>query len=136
LRVAREVFALLPVETLLITAYVDAVDSRTGQTAAQPVLSAVMPRAVVSRLDFDGLDPSDSFENFGHRGDFKASRKTEAFLPIVPLTPADIPQDSGQRESLDELLAHSRKVREELSARFTEIAPGPIAPVSQATELL
>jgi hypothetical protein len=71
LRVAREVFALLPVETLLITACVEAVDSRTGEKVEQPVLSVVMPRAALSRLNFDRLDPSDSFENFLHRGDFK-----------------------------------------------------------------
>lgn len=128
LRVAREVFALLPVETLLITACVDAVDSRTGLTVEQPVLSVVMPRTAANRLDFDRLDPSDSLENFQHRGDFKASRKTEAFLPIVPLTPADIPQDSGQRESLDELLARSHKVRDGLRARIAEIAPISAAP--------
>lgn len=131
LRVAREVFALLPVETLLITAYVDAADSRTGLSVEQPVLSAVMPRTAVSRLNFDRLEPSDSLENFQHRGDFKASRKTEAFLPILPLTPADILQDSGQQESLDELLARSRMIREELSARIAEIAPGSAAPTSE-----
>jgi hypothetical protein len=134
LRVAREVFALLPVETVLITAFVDAVDARTGQTMEQPVLSAVMPRAVASRLDFDRLDPSDSFGNFLHRGDFKASRKTEAFLPIVPLAVTDIPQNSEQRETLDSLVVRCRKLREELSARTAEISPASVAPIPQSTE--
>ena len=35
LRVAREVFALLPVETVLVTAPADLLDSRTGHTAEQ-----------------------------------------------------------------------------------------------------
>lgn len=133
LRVAREVFALLPVETFLITAYVDVVDSGTGLSVEQPVLSAVMPRTAVSRLDFDRLDPSDALEIFQRRGDFKASRKTEAFLAILPLTPADILQDSGQRESLDELLTRSRKMRAEMSARIAEIAPSSAAPNSETT---
>lgn len=130
LRVAREAFALLPVDTVLITAFVDAVIARTGQAVEQPVLSAVMPRSVVGRLDFERLDPSDSFENFMHRGDFKASRKTEAFLPIVPLTVADIPPSSGQQESLDSLLLRSRKLGAELSVRMAEFVPATTAPVS------
>src|ERR1019366_10691322 len=46
LRVAREVFAMLPVEMVLVTASADLLDSRTGHTSAQPVLSAAMPRAI------------------------------------------------------------------------------------------
>src|ERR1035438_10438782 len=56
LRVAREVFAMLPVETLLVTALADLLDSRTGHTAEQPVLSAAMTRAVITRLNFEKLD--------------------------------------------------------------------------------
>jgi hypothetical protein len=85
LRVARELFALFPVDTVLVTASVDAPDSRTGHITEQPVLSVAIPRAVAARLDFAQLDPSDAMENFQHRGDFKASRKTEAFQPITPL---------------------------------------------------
>ena len=44
LRVAREIFALLPVDTVLVTAAVDSLDSRTGQTVGQPVLSVAMAR--------------------------------------------------------------------------------------------
>ena len=60
LRVAREVFALLPVDTVLVTAAEDSLDSRTGQTVEQPVLSVAMPRADFARLNFDRLDPSDT----------------------------------------------------------------------------
>jgi hypothetical protein len=67
LRVAREVFAMLPVETVLLTASADILDTRTGQTSERPVLSAVMPRAAIASLDFDRLDPSDAMENFLHQ---------------------------------------------------------------------
>ncbi|MBI2927469.1 MAG: TerB family tellurite resistance protein [Verrucomicrobia bacterium] len=90
LRVGREVFALLPVEWVLVTALADLFDSRTGRTAEQPILSVAMARQVIKRLNFDRLDPSDAMENFLHRGDFKASRKSGAFVPITPLTPADL----------------------------------------------
>lgn len=94
LRVGRETFALLPAETVIITASADLFDSRTGRTTEQPILSAVIPRGVLNNLNFNYLDPSDAMENFLHRGDFKASRKSGAFVPITPLAPADL--DSPQ----------------------------------------
>ncbi len=90
LRVARELFALLPVETVIVTASANLFDSRTGRNAEQPILSVAMPRAVVRQLNFERLDPSDAMENFLHRGEFKASRKSGAFVTITPLTPVDL----------------------------------------------
>ena len=129
LRVAREVFAMLPVDTVLITASADILDTRTGQTSEQPVLSAVMPRAVIASLDFDKIDPSDATENFLHRGNFRASRKAGAFQPITPLTPADIPQTSSEAIGYADLLASVQRMREELQARLAALrvssAPEP-----------
>jgi len=103
LRVGRETFALLPVETVIITASADLFDSRTGRTTEQPILSAVIPRGVLNNLNFDYLDPSDAMENFLHRGDFKASRKSGAFVPITPLAPSDLdvppPKPAPRKES-------------------------------------
>jgi hypothetical protein len=79
LRVAREVFAMLPVEDLLVTALADLLDPRTGYTAEQPVLSAMMARAVIVRLNFEQIDPSEALVNFRHRGDFKAKRQIGCF---------------------------------------------------------
>lgn len=62
LRVAREIFALLPVETVLVTASVDMVYSSLGQTAAQPVLSVAIHRSEIRRFAFEHLDPSDAIE--------------------------------------------------------------------------
>jgi hypothetical protein len=121
LRVAREVFAMLPVDTVLITGSADILDTRTGQTSEQPVLSAVMPREVIGSLDFDKLDPSDAMENFLHRGNFKASRKAGAFQPITPLTPADVPQTSTEAMSCADLLASARRMREELQVKLAAL---------------
>ena len=52
LRVAREIFALLPVDTVLVTAAADSLDSRTGHTVEQPVVSVALPRADVALLNF------------------------------------------------------------------------------------
>jgi len=120
LRVAREVFAMLPVETLLVTALADLLDSRTGHTAEQPVLSAAMPRTVIARLNFEHLDSSEALENFRHRGDFKASRKSGVFQPITPLTPADLTQNSIADMGFHDLLANIQKMREEMKSRIAE----------------
>jgi len=122
LRVVREVFALLPVDALLITAAADLLDTRTGQTVEQPVLSVFMARAVLTRLDFDRLDPSDTMENFQHRGDFRASRKSEAFQPITPLTPTDIAQVSMNDMGFHDLLTSIQKMREELRSKIAELS--------------
>jgi len=126
LRVAREAFALLPVDTVLVTASADSLDSRTGHTVEQPVLSVAMPRSAVARLNFDQLDASDALENFQHRGDFKASRKSESFNSIVPLTPADIAHNSIEEMSFQNLLATIQKMRAELKSKIAEIIPQTI----------
>ena len=116
LRLAREVFALLPVETVLLTATVDDIDARTGHAAELPVLTVAIPRAVAAHLDFERLDPSDSLENFLHRGDVTASRKSGEFVEIVPLTPADLAQTQPENMGFSPLVARLRQFRIELSA--------------------
>jgi hypothetical protein len=121
LRVAREVFALLPLDALLVTAATDSLDPATGQRVEQPVLSVFMPRAAFARLDFDRLDPSDAMDSFPHRGDLKASRKSEGFDPIVPLRPADIAQASIEGMGFQDLLANAQKMRDELRSKTAEL---------------
>jgi hypothetical protein len=79
------------------------------------VLSVAMPRATVAGLDFERLDPSEAIANLIHRGDFKASRKAGAFMPITPLTPADLPQASAPQDlDVPALFAEAHKIRDEL----------------------
>jgi hypothetical protein len=160
LRVAREVFALLPVDTVLVTAVADSQDSRTSQmvalirlickryhladsldsctvqTVEQPVLSVAMPRAVVARLEFDQIVPSTAMEHFQHRAEFKASRKTEAFQPITPLTPEDIAETFDQELSFQNLLASVEKMREELKSKIAELNPSLSAPTPETNPTL
>jgi hypothetical protein len=77
-----EVFAFLPVESLIITASADWLDPPTGRTLEQPVLSVGMHRGSLEGLDFEWLDPSDAIEGFFITVDFKASRKLGIFQPI------------------------------------------------------
>ena len=122
LRVAREILALLPLDALLVTATADTLDSRTGKTVEQPVLSVFMPRATFARLDFDRLDPSDAMDNFQHRGDFKASRKSEAFQPIVPLTPIEVATTSIEDMGSQDLLCKARRMRGEIKSILAELS--------------
>ena len=123
LRVAREILALFPVDTVLVTASADTPDSRTGRVTEQPVLSVAIHRAIIAPLDFTQLDPSDAMDNFQRRGDFKASRKAETFQAIVPLTPTDISPAAIEDLSFQELLANIQKLREQFKgeiARFSQ----------------
>jgi len=105
----------------LVTALADMPDSRRGHTVERPVLSAVMPRTVIARLNFEELESSAALDNFPHRGDFKASRKSGVFLPITPLTPADIASDCIEGMGFQDLLANIQTMREELKSQIAEL---------------
>lgn len=115
-------------DTVLVTAAADSLDPRTGQTVEQPVLSVAAVRAGVSRLDFNRLSPPDAMDNFQHRAEIKASRKTEAFQPITPLTPADIAHPSAAELSFQNILTGVQNMRNEVKAKLAELkssSPGP-----------
>ena len=115
LRLAREMFALLPVDNVILTATVDGIDSRTGHVAELPVLSVAATRTEIEHLDFERLDPSDAVENFQHRGDVMTSRKSEGFVPIIPLSPADIAPPPAETLDFTSLVERVRQFRGELS---------------------
>lgn len=123
LRVAREVLALLPVATLLITATADVVNPTTGTTTEEAVLSAIITRAALDGLDFERLDPSDTLDSLPHRGNFKASRKAGAFAPIAPLTLADVPGKPAELVETADLLLQSKRLREEVQAELSPLRP-------------
>lgn len=131
LRVAREVFALLPVDVVILTAQAVSLDSRTGMEEEQPVLSVAFTRSKMAALNFERLDPSDTVESFLHRCDFKAGRKTEAFQVIEPLRAADL--TSGSRGSrVEEQLSAVRQLRREVQEMLDELKPAPTANSTEA----
>ena len=79
LRVARELFALLPFEMVLITAIGELLDSQTGYLKQCPILSITIPRQTLSKLNFETLDPSESMKNFIHNMDF---HKSKGFMAV------------------------------------------------------
>jgi len=79
LRIARELFALLPLHTVTVTAVSTVLDTASGHLKDLPILSVVVPRATLETLNFETLDPSDALRNFNHQMDFK---KTKGFAAI------------------------------------------------------
>jgi len=123
LRLAREMFALLPVDNVILTATVDGIDSRTGHVAEFPVLSVAATRTEIEHLDFERLDPSDAVENFQHRGDVMTSRKSGGFVPIIPLSPADIAPPPAETLDFTSLVDRVRQFRGELSTILKPAIP-------------
>ena len=118
LRVGREVFALLPVETVLITALIEAVDSRTVKSGEMPILSVAVTRRQIAGLNFEELDPSDFMENFFHRGDAKGSRRTGEFTRIEPLTVREISSETTNDLGVQQLLDAAGLLRQEIRSQL------------------
>ncbi|HUW10805.1 MAG TPA: hypothetical protein VM537_13820 [Anaerolineae bacterium] len=86
LRVARELFALLPAHMVLVHATGNLLNTKTGYIEETPILSVAIPRRTLELLNLDMLDPSDSMGNFVHRMAFK---KTKGFEAVERLSPSD-----------------------------------------------
>ncbi len=124
LRLAREVFALLPVADVIVTARVRMVDSATGHEVERPVLSVAIPRQGLDALDFARLDPSDSMANFRCRGDAMVSRKSGDFVTIDPLHAADLADAVPAAEcSLAQLRARVHDMSLEIGKRRNAATP-------------
>lgn len=122
LRVAREVFALLPVEHVLVTTVVNDTDPAGGNVAEIPVLSVRFDRPTFSTLQFDRLDPSDSIALFEARGDATASRRSGVFTPIQPFTPDDFQlSPDTAHPSLAFLVARAQEMREAIRSASLKI---------------
>lgn len=87
LRVARELFALLPIHLVVVTAIGEFLNSQTGNMEEKTVLSAAIPRDTFEKLNFETLDPSDSMSNFLHRMKFK---KTQGFSAVERIKLSDL----------------------------------------------
>ncbi len=124
LRAARELFALLPIETLLISSSAETLDTTTGQTVERPFLSVVISRNIINSINFNMIDPSDSIMSMPHRGDLRTSRKTGDFELITPLTVADLtPQDAFVNRDFNATLETAQRLRAELTTQCAALNP-------------
>lgn len=79
LRVARELFNYLLVSHVRVNAVAEMLNTQTGYMEKQPILSVIIPRKTLDKMNLDAIDPSDSMGNFIHAMKFK---KTEGFQQI------------------------------------------------------
>ena len=99
LRVAREIFALLPLKTALVTVSTRMLNPQTGRQEEAALLSVIIPRQTLESLSFESLDPSDAMRNFNHRMGFKRSA---GFTGVEPLAfPERAPGDRDQLQESD-----------------------------------
>lgn len=82
LRVAREVFAVLPIEAVEVTALDELLNSSNGHLETQPIVSGLITRKTLEGLNLDSIDPSDSMSNFINNMEFK---KTTGFKAVSKL---------------------------------------------------
>lgn len=84
LKVAGDLFSVLPRDELFVTCMANMLDGTTGHKADTPILSVKFVRPTFNSLRLSAIDPSDSMTNFNHKMKFA---KTKGFTPIDPLNP-------------------------------------------------
>ena len=60
-------------------------------------------------------------DNFIHRGDFKASRKSCAFSAINPLTPADLAKSPQKSVDISRSVEQVRDLRKEIKIEIERV---------------
>jgi hypothetical protein len=79
LRIARDMFAILPLDHVYVHAMDEQLNTSTGHTNRVPIVSVKIDRATLNTLNFETIDCSDSMQNFDHHMIFK---KTTGFQPV------------------------------------------------------
>jgi hypothetical protein len=79
MRIAREVFAYLPVDYARINALAKLVNTQTGHLEEQPILSVIFLPLTINKLNLNTIDPSESMRNFVNNMNFN---KTKGFTVV------------------------------------------------------
>jgi len=82
LKIAGDLFHILPQEEVFVTCFTIMLDKTTGHQKPTPILSVQFVNSTLSSLNLLHIDPSDSLSNFNHVMDFK---RTKGFSEIIPL---------------------------------------------------
>jgi hypothetical protein len=86
MRVARELFSLLPIEMAFVNAVDDLLDPKTGYKSKSPILSVAFTRLGLAELNFDAIDCSDAMANFVHNMGFSKTKGLQAVEQLDPQT--------------------------------------------------
>lgn len=84
LRVARDSFALLPIQKVLIHAVDSQLNTATGNEDEITIVSVMIKRDALMTINFERIDPSDCLAGFEINEKFK---KTAGFAPVDRLLP-------------------------------------------------
>ena len=87
LRAARELFAVLPLQGVVVDVWTSLLNKATGHFEDAPILSVYCPREKFERVNFDSVDASDLVTTLRHEMQFS---KTKG-LAAVTLLPAPDP---------------------------------------------
>ena len=79
LRVANELFSILIDKLIVVTAVSHLLNTATGHLEETPILSVVVSRKTMDKLNLDNVVPADAMDNFIHQMAFK---KTTGFRPV------------------------------------------------------
>ena len=90
IRVARELFALLPIQMAILNAVANLLNTKTGHMEDMVILSVAIPRKTLESINFEAIDPSDSIQNFVHKMSFKRGK---GFDPVEKLNPSEFQGD-------------------------------------------
>lgn len=82
IRLARELFAILPVKNVIVHAVDSIINTATGYEEDCTILSVNFNRGGMENINYDGIDPSDFVETFEHNMKFL---KTSGFKPVKRL---------------------------------------------------
>ena len=80
IRLAREIFALLPVSTVIVHAQDGVINTTTGHTDDHTILSVKFTRSGFDDINFEKIDPSDFVGVFEHNMEFL---KTAGFKEVA-----------------------------------------------------
>jgi hypothetical protein len=131
LRIAREVFALLPVHTILAHATVTLADRINGSQRQTLVLSALLDSSRMNSIDFNRADASDTVESFPHSGSVKASRSTGEFIEVKPMA---LPVTRGP-DSFDSLMIRIAKAKADIESARSHIPRTRSATTAEPTPI-
>ena len=84
IRLSREVFALLPFETIIINAKCNQLNGMTGFLEEVIILSAFIPKGTLEDINLQLIEPSIAIDNFLHNMEFK---KLSGFNSVSQITP-------------------------------------------------
>lgn len=79
IRAAREVYAVIPNETITVNVIEELLNKKTGHLENQIILSVIFKRQTIDNLNLNYIDPSEALSNFVHEMDFK---KTSGFSAV------------------------------------------------------